>query len=132
MTIQMSVGLRDARLDQLETTVGTSPTIEIRTGSPPANCAAADSGSLLATISLPSDWMAASSSGSKAKSGTWSVSASGTGTAGHFRLKASGGTCHMQGTAGVSATDMILDNASIASGQTVTVTAFTLNENAHA
>ena len=132
MTIQMSVALRDARLDQLETTVGTSATLTIFGGAVPANCAAADSATVLATISCGSDWMAASSSGSKAKNGTWSVAASGTGTATHFRLKSSGGTVHMQGTCGTSSADMILDNTSISSGQTVTVTAFTLNENAHA
>jgi hypothetical protein len=75
--------------------------------------------------------MAAASSGSKALSGTWQdTSADSTGTAGHFRIKASGGTCHMQGT--VTATggggDMTVDNTSFASGQQFTVTAFTLTD----
>ena len=131
MAIQLSVTARNARLDAIETTVGTSANLYIRTGSAPADCATADSGSLLATIALPSDWMAAASSGSKAKSGTWSVAASGTGTAAHFRVKDSGGTtCHIQGT--VTATggggDMTLDNTSIASGQTITVSTFTLTD----
>lgn len=128
MTIQLSDAVRNAMADQYETTIGTAPTIEIRTGSPPANCAAADSGSLLATITLPSDWLTAASSGSKSKSGTWSVAASGTGTAGHYRIK-QGGTCHEQGT--ITATggggDMTVDNTSVASGQTVTVTTFSRN-----
>jgi hypothetical protein len=74
--------------------------------------------------------MAAASGGSKAKSGTWEdTSADATGTAGHFRLYASDGvTVHAQGT--VTATggggDMTLDNTSIASGQAVTVTTFTI------
>lgn len=81
-------------------------------------------------MSLPSDWMAAASSGSKAKSGTWQdASADATGTAAHFRIYASDGTtAHMQGT--VTATggggDLTLDNTSIASGQSVTITSFTL------
>lgn len=129
MAIQLSVSARNARLDAIETTVGTSANLYIRTGSAPADCATADSGSLLATLALPSDWMAAASSGSKAKSGTWSVAASGTGTAAHFRIKDSGGsTCHLQGTVGTSGTDMIIDNTSIASGQTVTVSTFTLTD----
>lgn len=131
MAIQLSVTARNGRLDQIETTIGASAKLYLRTGSPPADCAQADSGSLLATLDLPSDWMAAASGGSKAKAGTWQVAASGTGTAGHFRIKdSSGTTCHLQGT--VTATggggDMTLDNTSIATGQTVTITTFTLTD----
>ena len=43
----------------------------VRTGAPPANCAAPDTGTLLCEIALPADWMAASAAGVKAKSGTW-------------------------------------------------------------
>jgi hypothetical protein len=55
----------------VETAIGVSPVLKIRTGAPPANCAAADTGTVLATCTLPSDWMAAASAGTKAKSGTW-------------------------------------------------------------
>lgn len=124
--LQYSVAVRNAKLDAVESTIGTAPTLEIRTGAPPANCAAADSGTVLATLTLPSDWMAAAASGSKALAGTWQdTSADGTGTAGHFRIKA-GATCHIQGTVGTSGTDMIVDNTSFATGQSFTVTAFTL------
>src|ERR1044071_3349370 len=114
MTLQYSTSIRNAQLDAIETTVGTSAVLKIRTGAPPADVATADSGTVLATLSLPSDWLAAASSGSKAKSGTWQdTSADATGTAAHFRLYASDGTtCHMQGT--VTATggggDMTVDN----------------------
>lgn len=129
MSIQLSTTVRNARLDAIESTIGASANLYIRTGAPPADCAAADSGSLLATIPLPSDWMAAAASGSKAKSGTWSVAASGTGTAAHFRIKDSAGTtCHIQGTVATSAADMIVDNASLAAGQTFTVSTFTLSD----
>ncbi len=130
MTLQYSTTVRNAKLDAVESTIGTSAVLKIRTGAPPANPAAADSGTVLASMTLPSDWMAAASSGTKALSGTWSdTSADATGTAAHFRIYASDGTtCHIQGT--VTATggggDMTLDNTSIASGQTVTVTTFTL------
>lgn len=129
MSLQYGTTLRNNQLDQVESTISTAPLLIIRTGSPPADCATANSGSVLATITLPSDWMAAASSGSKDKSGTWSVAASGTGTAGHFRIRDSGDTVtHMQGT--ITATggggDMTVDNTSIASGQTVTVNTFTI------
>jgi hypothetical protein len=100
MALQFSVGVRNALLDAIETATGTAPTLEIRTGAPPANAAAADTGTVLATMALPSDWMAAAASGSKGLAGTWQdASADATGTAGHFRIK-QGATCHAQGTVG--------------------------------
>lgn len=130
MTLQYSVAVRNAQLDALETAIGASAILKVRTGAPPANCATADSGTVLATVNLPSDWMAAAASGSKAKSGTWEdASADAAGTAGHWRLYANDGTtCHAQGT--VTATggggDMTVDNTSFASGQTFTITGFTI------
>jgi len=131
MALQYSVTVRNAQLDAFETAIGASAVLKIRSGTVPANCATADSGTVLATLNLPSDWMAAASAGSKAKSGTWEdTAADATGTAGHFRVYASDGTTvHMQGT--ITATggggDMTVDNTSIASGQTVTVTDFTIS-----
>ncbi|MBX3610399.1 MAG: hypothetical protein KF871_10945 [Hydrogenophaga sp.] len=131
MAIQLSVAVRNARGDSLETTTGTAPKLQIRTGAQPANCAAADSGTLLCEITLPSDWLAAASAGVKSLLGTWSGSGAAAGTAAHFRIKDSAGTtCHMQGS--VTATggggDMTLDNTSIAVSQAVQVTSFTLTE----
>lgn len=129
MAVQYSVAVRNARLDVVESTIGTSPLLRIRTGAPPANCAAARSGTILASCTLPADWMAAASAGSKAKSGTWEdTSADAAGTAGHYEIMDSTGTtCHEQGT--VTATggggDMTVDNASFAAGQAFTVTAYT-------
>lgn len=128
MTVQHSVAVRNARLDVWESTIGTSPILRIRTGAQPANCAAARSGTVLATVNLPSDWMAAASGGVKSKSGTWEdTSADATGTAGHYEIMdSSGTTCHEQGS--VTATggggDMTVDNTSFAAGQPFTVTAF--------
>jgi hypothetical protein len=132
MTVQLSTTVRNARLDTVESTISTSPILRIRSGAAPADCATADSGTVLAEMTLPSDWMAAAASGAKALSGTWSdSSANATGTAAHFRIYDSGGsTCHLQGT--VTATggggDLTLDSTSITSGQTVTITSFTLTE----
>lgn len=132
MTIQLSTAVRNARLDAIETTIGASAVLKIRSGAPPANCATADSGTVLATVTCPSDWLAAASAGAKSLLGTWQdSSADATGTAGHFRLYASDGvTCGMQGT--VTATggggDMTVDNTSFASGQVFNVTSFTLTD----
>lgn len=129
MALQYSTAVRNARLDVIESTIGTSAVLKIRSGAAPASVADADSGTVLATINLPSDWMAAASGGSKAKSGTWSDSAAdATGTAAHFRIYASDGTtCHLQGTVGLSGADMIVDSVSFTSGQTFTVTAFSIS-----
>lgn len=130
MSLQFATDVRNGLLDAIESVIGTSAILKIRSGPPPADCGAADSGTVLATLNLPSDWMAAAASGSKAKSGTWQdASADAAGTAGHFRIYDSGGsTCKMQGT--VTATggggDLTLDNAMLASGQNVTITGFTL------
>ena len=67
MAVQLSIAARNARLDAIETTIGASAVLKIRTGAQPATCATADSGTVLATINLPADWMAAASAGSKAK-----------------------------------------------------------------
>jgi hypothetical protein len=129
MAIQLSVAVRNARLDAIETQIGVSAKLKIFTGAVPANCAAADPAGLLATLSLPSDWMNAASSGSKTLLGSWTVAASGTGTALSFRIYATDGTtCGLQGTVGLGSGDLSLDNTNIASGQTVTVTAFSLTD----
>lgn len=132
MAIQLSVTVRNSRLDAIETAIGTSAILKIWTGAQPANCAAADSGTLLAQLDLPADYMAAAASGAKSKSGTWQeTSANATGTAGHWRLYDSGGsTCHAQGSITVTAGggDLELDDITIDSGQVVTITSWTFTD----
>lgn len=130
MALQLSTSVRNARLDQIETTVGASAVLKVFTGAQPANCAAANSGTELVSITCPSDWAAAASGGSKAKSGTWSAAASaGSGaTPGHFRLyESTATTCHLQGSCGVGSGDLSFDGT-ITTGQTVTVSTFTLTD----
>lgn len=132
MAVQLSTSVRNARLDVIETTIGASAIMKIRTGAQPSDCSQADSGSVLATLNLPSDYMAAAASGSKAKSGTWEdATADAAGTAAHFRIYDSGGsTCHLQGsvmqTGGGG--DLTLDNTNIAVNQQVVITGFTLTD----
>ena len=131
MPINYSTTVRNAKLDAVETAIGTSPILRIRSGTKPATCASADTGTVLAEMTLPSDWMAAAASASKAKSGTWQdTSANATGTAGHFRIyDSTGTTCHIQGsiTATGGGGDMTLDTTSITSGGVVSISTFTLN-----
>ena len=135
MSFQTSDTVANAMLDAFETAIGTSAVLKIYdlTSGAPANCAAAITGTVLATITLPSDWMAGASSRSKAKSGTWQdASADNTGTADFFRLFANDGTtCHAQGTVTVTGGggNLTLDNTSIASGQSITITSFSIADN---
>lgn len=128
--------VRNARLDAYETAIGTGPILRIYSGSVPADEAASlGAAVLLAEGTLPSDWMAAAATGSKARAGTWTLTGqagAGAGTDAEFyRIYASDGTTpHEQGsvTASGGGGDMTLNNNSIANGQTVTVNTFTLTE----
>ena len=129
MSLQLSVAARNAGLDAYETAVGVSAKLGIYSGSPPANCAAADTGTLLATLALPSDWMANASGGTKALAGSWTGVGLAAGTAGYFRIKDSTNTtCHFQGTVTLTGGggDMTMDNTNIAIGQAITVNSFNL------
>jgi hypothetical protein len=129
MAIQMSVAVRNARLDAIETIISTTAKLVLYSGTQPADCATAASGTLLATLTLPSDYLAAASGGAKAKAGTWSGTGGAAGTAGYFRLCANDGTtCGVQGSVGVGSGDLQLDNAVIAVSQAITITGFTLTD----
>lgn len=132
MTIQLSVGVRNARLDAFEVTVGVSAVLEIRSGAQPATCATAASGTVLATLTLPSDYENAASAGAKTLLGTWEdTSADATGTAAHFRIwDSTKTTCHMQGTVTLTGGggDLTVDNTSFVAAQDFKITAFTLTD----
>ena len=128
MTVQLSVLVRNARLDAIESTIGTTPLFELRTGAQPADCAQPSTGNILVSDVLDSDWMAAASGDSKAKTGTWSSTAVGgaADTAGHGRIYRTGSPsqCDMQWDV---SDDMTVDGT-ITAGQTVTVNTFTLTD----
>lgn len=133
MTFKLSTAVRNAELDAIEVAIGTSPVLKIfdNGGSIPANCAAADGASaVLATVTLPSDWLAAASGGAKSKSGTWEdTSADASGTVQHFRIyESTVTTCHMQGSVTITGGggDMTVDSVTFTAGQDFLVTSFTL------
>ena len=131
MTAQLSVAVRNAKANAIESTIGASAVLKIFSGAKPADCAAADPSGLLCTLNLPADWLAAAAAGAAAKAGTWSGTGSGAGNAASFRIYATDGTtCGMQGT--VTATggggDLTLDNINIAVSQVVTINSFSWTE----
>lgn len=99
MVMQLSDAARNGALDAIETAIGASPLLRLRTGAPPANAAAARSGTVLATMALPADFMSNASGGVKSLLGSWQDSAAdASGEVGHFEIMNNGGTtCHVQG-----------------------------------
>lgn len=124
MAFQFGATLRNNRVAQIQATVSTSGTLKVFSGAEPANCAAGDPSGLLATITLPASFLT-SSAGVTTIAGTWSVAASGTGTAASFRMYDGSAVCHVQGNV---TTDLVLNNTSIATGQTVSVTQFSVTD----
>lgn len=132
MAIKLSTAVRNARINAIKATIGTSPVLNIYEGTPPATTTEPSTGTLLAQLALPSDWMTAADNGEAVLAGTWSdSSANATGTAGYFRLFATDGiTCGMQGTITepTDTGDLKLDNVSITSGQVVSISTFTVTD----
>lgn len=121
MALKYPTAYRTTALNSINTFISLCK-LRIYTGSPPANTTDAPTGSLLCEMTLPSVPLNASN-GSASKGGTWSGTASASGTAGYFRIVGGSppGTCYIQGTAGVGG-DLNLDGATITNGQVVTIT----------
>lgn len=128
----MAERLNDAARNRQADSIGddfNNATLKIYTGTQPAAGAAA-TGTLLVTITLPADAMAAAATGVAAKSGTWSGTAVATGTAGWFRIESSAGARWYDGavTATAGGGEIELISTSITSGQTVTISSFSVTQ----
>lgn len=131
MALDTSDDIANAMLDAAEGAIGTSPILRIRTGAQPGGgTTSASTGTVLATMNLPSDFLANASGRSKGKSGTWQdPTADATGTPGHFEIVDSGGTvCKMRGSVTLTGGggNMTLDSMSVTAGQQITITSFAL------
>jgi hypothetical protein len=133
--IKLSSRVKQAMLDAIETTIGTSAHLQIWAGTIPTDCATTAVGQTkLADFALASDWAAAASTTAgtttKVFNAISNTTGLATGNAAFYRLTDSTNpstTCDEQGT--VTATggggDMTMDNISIATGQTISVTGWT-------
>lgn len=119
MALSISVAAAQAMGAALATDIGSASTIEIRSGAKPATPETAASGTLLATVAISGSFT--SSNGVLTSADPASVTIATTGTAGHFRVKTSGGTAKIDGT--VTATggggDMELATVALSSGATL-------------
>lgn len=129
MAERISTTARNRQADSMGDDLN-SGTLKIYTGSQPASGDDAASGTLLVTINLPADAMAAAASGVAVKSGTWSGVAVADGTAGWFRFANSGATRNYDGSVTVTGGggDIELDDVSIVTDQTVIINTFTITQ----
>jgi hypothetical protein len=124
MTIQYSTPHRSANMTDIVTQAGGTSFLLIYTGAPPSNCAAAATGTLLASLPC-SGTFASVASGVLTANAITSASAVANGTAGYWRLctSSAGTTCVAQGTCYGSTT--LSTNASTATGNILPFTSTT-------
>lgn len=125
MTTGYSIALRNAQLDAITAQVGNAGLCAIYDGARPATGGAATTKLAEFTMGAPfapgavaavlSPTLPSSTTGLAAGTATW------------FRISSSGGTQVIDGSAGTSGTDMILDTAAISVGQPVSMVAFTIS-----
>lgn len=130
MALSLSTTLRNNRLDQIATAVGSGGKINIYAGSVPANVGTALSGqTLLAELSVSGAFAAAASAGVLTVNAVTSdTSANATGTAAFFRVTTSADSAVIQGTVGTSGADLNLNSVSLVSGAQVSISSFTITE----
>jgi hypothetical protein len=132
LALQFSTTWRNAALDLYDTIFGAYQLLRIYSGSPPANCAAANSGTLLVEFDLQSPtWTTAFAGGISLDGITLqSTAVGGAATnAGHFRLyDGAAATCHIQGTITITGGggDMTAASIAITVGQVINITQFTI------
>lgn len=125
--LKYSASLKNGRLDQITSKVGTSGLLDIYDGTQPASPDTAITSQVkLAELPCSATFAAGASGGVLTANSITSANAVASGTASWFRLKTSGGTAHVDGTVGTSGTDAIIDNTTIVSGQPVNCTSLTV------
>lgn len=127
MALQYSTTHRTNAMQDIVTQAGATSHILIYTGTPPANCATAATGTLLATLPCSATFGTVTN-GVLTAGAITSATAAGTGTAGYWRLctSSAGTTVVSQGLCGTSGSDLNLNSTSISSGQTVAISSFVI------
>ena len=131
MAIKQTTAVRNAQLDALSTQIGASAKLRIYSGTRPANAnTAITTQTMLVELTCNATAFAAAASGGVLTANAISNgTAAANGTASFFRLwQSNGTTAIMDGDVAASGADLNLNNTSIATGQTVSVTAFTITD----
>ena len=125
--LKYSNGTRNAQQQGLITYAGSGSIIHIYQGTQPTNANTAISGQTLLVSLTISGGFGTDSNGTLTLGTVTDGTAVATGTAEFFRItKSDNTTVIMDGSVGTSSADMILDNTSIATGQTVSITSGTI------
>lgn len=126
MATGYNVLLRNAQMDAITTFAGAGAKLRIYNGTRPATGGTATT--LLAEFTLGSPFGAASSAGTLSPTLPANVVGLASGTATWFRITRADGTTHvLDGDAGTSGTDLILNTATISIGVAVSITAFSIS-----
>ncbi len=127
MALTVSAAATQAMGVALASDIGAGAIVEIRSGAKPATPETAASGTLL--VSLPISGSFTSTAGVLTAADPGAVTPAAAGTAGHFRIKTSGGTAKLDGT--VTATggggDMQAGSTTITMGVLVDLGVITIN-----
>lgn len=129
--LKYSAALKNAQQNAITTTCGASALLNIYSGTQATNPDTAIGAQvLLATLTCNATFAPGASSGvltlNSITSGTGTAGAAGGTVATWFRLTTSGSTAEIDGSVGISGCDLNLNNTNIATGQTVSVTSFTI------
>ena len=131
MAIQYSVTHQTNNVADISTLASTGAYLLIYTGSAPANCGTAASGTLLASLPM-SNPIGTSSAGVLTMSAITSANTGNSGTAGYWRIctSAAGTTVIAQGTVGTSGADLNFAGGIVwTAGETIGITSFTITAN---
>lgn len=131
MTIQYSVTHQSNNVADIVTQAGATANLLIYSGAPPAHCATAASGTLLATLPC-SATLGTVANGVLTFNAIISEAAGAAGNAGYWRLctNAGGGTVVAQGTVGVSGADLnFAGGVAFTAGETISVSSFSITAN---
>ncbi len=129
MAVQNGAALRLAFGDALVAALA-GGSCKLFSGAVPANCAASDPVTTIATGALPAT-AATNTAGLVSKAGTWTITggagAAGGTTATVFRLYTSTGVCLEQGTVTITGSggDLTIDNPNIANAQVGSIATYT-------
>ncbi len=123
--LRKNTDLRNVQADALGA-VFNAGTLEIYTGTQPADPNSAPTGTLLVTITIPNPAFGAAAAGVISKSGTWADTAVDTGVAGWARFIGTTETFDVVVTEDPGDNDLLINSVDVTLGNTVTVVSLTI------
>jgi len=126
--MQWDEAVNNAKLNAIEVEIGSSPFIRKYTGTMPAQTSDSATGTQLAELQLPADWLADAIGHEKHQLGVWQdLSADASGQFGYFRIyKQDGVTCVGQGSITLTGLggDLQVSDLNVVIGEPVSITGF--------